>query len=76
VEKFEGKKAKYCGIQVYFPVQTVEQTNVVVRTLDDFKAISPYELGCSVYQKKNNAEMPEEMKKMFKSVCDEVMKLM
>lgn len=76
VEKFEGKKAKYCGIQVYFPVQNVEQTNVVVRTLDDFKAISPYELGCSVYQKKNNAEMPEEMKKMFKSVCDEVMKLM
>ncbi len=76
VEKFEGKKAKYCGIQVYFPVQNVEQTNVVVRTLDDFKAISPYELGCSVYQKKNNAEMPEEMKKMFKSVCDEVMKQM
>lgn len=76
MEKFEGKKAKYCGIQVYFPVQNVEQANVVVRTLDDFKAISPYELGCSVYQKKNNAEMPEEMKEMFKSVCDEVMKLM
>lgn len=76
MEKFEGKKAKYCGIQVYFPVQNVEQTNVVVRTLDDFKAISPYELGCSVYKKKNNAEMSEEMKEMFKSVCDEVMKQM
>ena len=76
MEKFEGKKAKYCGIQVYFPVQDVEQTNVVVRTLDDFKAISPYELGCSVYKKKNNAEMSEEMKEMFKSVCDEVMKQM
>ena len=75
-EKFECKKAKYCGVQVYLPVQNVEQNDVVVRTLDDFKAISPYELGCSVYQKKNNSEMPEEMKSMFKSVCDEVMKLM
>ena len=76
IEKFDGKMAKYCGIQVYLPVQNVEQTDVVVRTLDDFKAISPYELGCSVYQKKNNAEMPEEMKALFKGVCDEVMKLM
>ena len=76
MEKFDGKKAKYCGVQVYLPVQNLEQTNVVVRTLDDFKAISPYELGCSVYQKKNNAEMPEEMKELFKGVCDEVMKLM
>lgn len=74
--RFDGKKAKYCGIQVYLPVCNVEQSDVVVRTLDDFKAISPYELGCSVYQKKNNAEMPEEMKAMFKSVCDEVMKMM
>ena len=73
IEKFECKKAKYCGVQVYLPVKNVEQTDVVVRTLDDFKAISPYELGCSVYQKKNNAEMPEEMKAMFKAVCDEVM---
>ena len=74
IEKFEGKKAKYCGVQVYLPVKNVEQTDVVVRTLDDFKAISPYELGCSVYQKKNNAEMPEEMKVMFKAVCDDVIK--
>lgn len=74
IEKFEGKKAKYCGIQVYLPVQNVEQSDNIIRTLDDFKAISPYELGCSVYQKKNNAEMPEEMKVMFKAVCDDVIK--
>lgn len=74
IEKFEGKKAKYCGIQVYLPVQNVERSDNIIRTLDDFKAISPYELGCSVYQKKNNAEMPEEMKVMFKAVCDDVIK--
>ena len=45
-------------------------------TLDEFRAISPFELGCSVYKRKNNAEMPEEMKAMFKSVCDEVVNLM
>ena len=27
-----------------------------------------------VYKKKNNEEMPEEMKKMFEDVCNEVMK--
>ena len=74
VDMFENRKAKYCGIQVYLPVQNVEQSDNIIRTLDDFKAISPYELGCSVYQKKNNVEMPDEMKAMFKAVCDDVMK--
>ena len=74
VDMFEDRKAKYCGIQVYLPVQNVEQSDNIIRTLDDFKAISPYELGCSVYQKKNNVEMPDEMKAMFKAVCDDVMK--
>ena len=75
MELFEGKKAKYCGIQVYLPSKNNEESASEIRTLDDFKAISPYELGCSVYYKKNNAEMPEEMKLMFKEVCDGVMKL-
>ena len=74
VDMFEDRKAKYCGVQVYLPVQNVEKEGNMIRTLDDFKAISPYELGCSVYQKKNNVEMPDEMKVMFKAVCDEVIK--
>ena len=39
----------------------------------EFRAISPFELGCSVYKKRNNAEMPDEMKELFKSICDKVM---
>ena len=61
-------------MQVYLPkLENVESASVI-RTLDEFKAISPYELGCSVYIKKYNQEMPDEMKAMFKDVCDEVMK--
>ena len=73
-ELFEGKKAKYCGIQAYFPVNESDCEEKAVRTLDEFRAISPYDLGCSVYKKKNNAEMPDEMRALFKEVCDEVMK--
>ena len=74
VSMFEGKKARFCGIQVYLPLKEVEDSTGIIRTLDDFKSISPYELGCSVYKKKNNMEMPDEMKVMFKEVCDEVIK--
>lgn len=73
---FEDKNARYCGIQAYFPVNDSDDEKKVVLTLDEFRAISPFELGCSVYKRKNNAEMPEEMKAMFKSVCDDVMSLM
>ena len=75
IDLFENKKAKYCGVQVYLPENKSDNSENVIRTLDDFKAISPYELGCSVYKKKNNAEMPDEMKALFKEVCDDVMKL-
>lgn len=73
-ELFDGKNAKYCGIQAYFPVNESDCEEKAVRTLDEFRAISPYDLGCSVYKKKNNAEMPDEMRALFKEVCDEVMK--
>ena len=73
-ELFEGKNAKYCGIQAYFPVNESDCEEKSVRTLDEFRAISPYDLGCSVYKKKNNAEMPDEMRALFKEVYDEVMK--
>ena len=73
-ELFEGKKAKYCGIQAYFPINESDCEEKSVLTLDEFRAISPYDLGCSVYKKKNNAEMPDEMRALFKEVCDEVMK--
>ena len=75
IDLFENKKAKYCGVQVYLPENKADNSENVIRTLDDFKAISPYELGCSVYKKKNNAEMPDEMKALFKEVCDEIMKI-
>lgn len=74
IETFEERKARFCGVQVYLPLKDAEQSQNVIRTLDEFKSISPYELGCSVYEKKNNVEMPDEMKLMFKAVCDEVMK--
>ena len=71
MEMFEGKKAKYCGVQVYLPLIEDEKSANSIRTLDEFKAISPFELGCSVYKKKNNTDMPDEMKVLFKEVCDE-----
>ena len=44
-----------------------------IRTLDEFKTISPFDLGCEVYKRKNNnMEMPDEMKEMFRKVCDEI----
>ena len=73
---FKDKNAKYCGVQAYFPVNDSNDEEKIVLTLDEFREISPFELGCSVYKRKNNAEMPEEMKALFKSVCDEVVNLM
>ncbi len=72
MDKFKDKKAKLCGIQVYLPKNESSNSDIKIRTLDDFKSISPFDLGCSVYQKKNNEEMPEEMKKMFKEICDKI----
>ncbi len=75
LDAFKDKKAKYCGVQVYKPKSECVEDDGAIRSLDDFKSISPFELGCSVYKKKNDVEMPEEMKLMFKEVCDEVMKI-
>jgi exonuclease SbcD len=74
IDMFQGKKAKFCGVQVYLPQLEMDANATSIRTLDEFKAISPFELGCSVYLKKYNQEMPDEMKAMFKEVCEEVMK--
>ena len=75
MDVFEERKAKYCGIQVYLPETKADNSENTIRTIDEFKAISPFELGCSVFKKKNNMEMPDEMKTMFKNVCDEMMKI-
>lgn len=69
---FKDKKAKYCGIQVYLPSIEAQEGSRQIRTIEEFKSISPFELGCSVFKRKNNMEMPEQMKEMFKKVCDEV----
>lgn len=73
LDKFTDKKARYCGAQIYLPELEDNESNTTIRTLEEFKSISPYELGCSVYKKKNNAEMPEEMRQMFKDICDEIL---
>ena len=73
MDVFEERKAKYCGVQVYLPENKSDNSENLICTIDEFKAISPFELGCSVYKKKNNEDMPEEMKIMFKKVCDEIM---
>lgn len=73
MDVFEERKAKYCGVQVYLPENKSDNSENLIRTIDEFKAISPFELGCSVYKKKNNEDMSEEMKIMFKKVCDEIM---
>ncbi len=73
MDVFEERKARYCGVQVYLPENKSDNSENLIRTIDEFKAISPFELGCSVYKKKNNEDMPEEMKIMFKKVCDEIM---
>ena len=75
MDVFEERKAKYCGVQVYLPETKADNSENTIRTIDEFKAISPFELGCSVFKKKNNMEMPDEMKTMFKNVCDEMMKV-
>ena len=75
MDVFEERKAKYCGVQVYLPETKADNSENTIRTIDEFKAISPFELGCSVFKKKNNMEMPDEMKTMFKNVCDEMMKI-
>ena len=71
VQAFEGHQAMFCGILSYFPEKAEGDDFQEVKTLRELKSKSPFELGCSVYQKKNGCEMPEELKEMFKKVCEE-----
>lgn len=75
IDKFTDRKAKYCGTQVYLPELSVNEPSSSIRSIEEFKSISPYELGCHVYKKKNNTEMPDEMRQIFKDVCDEILNL-
>lgn len=74
IQAFEGQEAMFCGIQSYFPEKAEGNELQSVKTLNELKSISPFELGCSVYQKKNGCEMPDELKEMFKKVCEEAEK--
>ena len=74
IKEFEGHEAMFCGIIPYFPEIAQSNDNHTVKTLKELKEMSPFELGCSVYQKKFNREMPEELQKMFKQVCEEAEK--
>lgn len=74
VREFEGHEAMLCGIQPYFPEKTENNDIQEVKTLHELKELSPFELGCSVYQKKFDKEMPEILQKMFKEVCEEAKK--
>ena len=74
IKEFEGHEAMFCGILPYFPEITQSTDNHSVKTLQELKEMCPFELGFSVYQKKFNHEMPEELRKMFKEVCEEVVK--
>lgn len=74
MKAFEDHEAMFCGIQSYFPVIGEGDDIQDVKTLRDLKELSPFELGCSVYQKKFDKEMPGELKKMFKEVCEEAEK--
>lgn len=71
IQAFEGHEAMFCGIQSYFPAKAEGDDIQSVKTLHELKAMSPFELGCSVFQKKNGCEMPDELKEMFKKVCEE-----
>ncbi len=74
IQAFEGHEAMFCGIQSYFPEKAEGDDIQSVKTLRELKDMSPFELGCSVYHKKFDKEMPEELKKMFKEVCEEAEK--
>lgn len=76
VQAFEGHPAMFCGVQSYFPEKNNYTDYHEVKTLHELKSISPFELGCSVYQKKYGSEMPEELKEMFKKVCEEAEKVL
>lgn len=71
IKAFEGHEAMFCGIQSYFPAKAEGNDIQSIKTLHELKAMSPFELGCSVFQKKNGCEMPDELKEMFKKVCEE-----
>lgn len=76
VQAFEGHQAMFCGVQSYFPEKEVGADYQEVKTLRELKSKSPFELGCAVYQKKNGSEMPDELKEMFKKVCEEAEKVL
>ena len=75
VQAFDGHEAMFCGVQSYFPERVKDDDYQAVKTLHELKTISPFELGCSVYKRKNGCEMPDELKEIFKEACEEAEKV-
>jgi exonuclease SbcD len=69
---FEGQKAILCKIQSYSPPLSDANADFNVKTISELKALSPFDLGCEVYERKNGRPMPEEMRILFKGVCENV----
>ena len=69
---FEGKNAIFCLLQTHFPLITAAENTRQVRNIEELKNISPFELGCEAYRNSRNEEMPEELKIMFKEICDSI----
>lgn len=72
-QAFEGKEAIFCALQTHLPPLKVEENTRQIRNIEELKQLSPYELGCEAYRNSRNEEMPEELKIMFKEICDSIM---
>lgn len=75
LKRFDGRNAMFCLVKTYSRELNDNENDTKIHTLEDFKALSPFDIGCEYYEKRNNTPMPDAMKKIFKEICERVEKL-
>ncbi len=74
-KRFDGRDAMFCLVKTYRKELENNEEKTKIHTLEDFKALSPFDIGCEYYEKKNNEAMPDKMKVIFKEICERVEKM-
>lgn len=72
LKRFDGRNAMFCLVKTYSRELNDNENDTKIHTLEDFKALSPFDIGCEYYEKRNNTPMPDAMKKIFKEICERV----
>ncbi|MCK9302027.1 MAG: exonuclease SbcCD subunit D [Bacteroidales bacterium] len=71
-ELTENKKVNLCLVRPVYPETEAKQSPFLVESVAHFKEMSPLDIANYVYKEKYSIEMPDELKKCFSLVINEL----